>query len=789
MEILTDPNVTMPNEPAMTFNFKCDPFQVHAFNAIENNHHILVTAPTASGKTVCAEYAIAYHINKKHRIIYTSPIKSLSNEKYKEFKENKPEISVGLLTGDNKINPDADVLIVTAEILRNALYQPDKIYVENSTKPILQDVKCVIMDEVHFINDYDRGKIWEETIILLNDDIKLVLLSATINRASEFAQWISSVKKSKVSLIPTNRRIVPLEHYFYVDNELHKILDNQDNFYEDKYFETRKIYDKIKKENKYKIDYQEIPRLIKFLREKDLLQSIFFSFSRRKCEEYANQIQTYLIDTEDQREVIRVFDYYMRPYIKIYEHMPQYLTIKKLLERGVCFHHSGLIPIFKEIIEIIFRLGLIKVLFATETFAVGVNMPTRTIVFTELSKTTNRGKRFLNTAEYKQMSGRAGRRGKDTKGTVIILPLYEYPELLDIKNVMVKTMPHIDSKFKIDYSYCLKTVNNINIDNKIDTYKLFDMSLRNKTHINTINQTLEEIKDLENKINNHEFNKHKELQKDLENDCKKLQKLTGKDKNNDLSLNFTIKLTPQMKKELSSLKSKVGSILDIYQDYEQAKTNLNNKIADIDYYNNFIVIQTDKIFKLLINNNFISLLDNYKLTAKGICASMINECNGILLTDIIFSGMLDNLNSKEIISLMSIFLTAPRTEQDYNYVSYNLNKEYKAIKTIVDNYLQQEKDLDINIEDEEYWTITNNYIDICYDWVNDKPIRIILEQLYEMEEYEGGFVRNMLKLYNILTNLKNVAEVINKIELVIKLEDVSKMIMKDIVNINSLYLS
>ena len=782
MEILTDQNVTMPINPAMTFNFKCDPFQLHAFNAIENNHHILVTAPTASGKTVCAEYAIAYHINKKHRIIYTSPIKSLSNEKYKEFKENKPDISVGLLTGDNKINPDADLLIVTAEILRNALYQPDKIYVENSTKPILQDVKCVIMDEVHFINDYDRGKIWEETIILLNDDIKLVLLSATINRANEFAQWISSVKKSKVSLIPTNRRIVPLEHYFYVDNELHKILDNQDNFYEDKYFETRKIYDKVKKENKYKIDYQEIPRLIKFLKEKDLLQAIFFSFSRRKCEEYANQIQTYLIDTEEQREVIRVFDYYMRPYIKIYENMPQYLTIKKLLERGVCFHHSGLIPIFKEIIEIIFRLGLVKVLFATETFAVGVNMPTRTIVFTELSKTTNRGKRFLNTAEYKQMSGRAGRRGKDTKGTVIILPLYEYPDLVDIKNVMVKTMPHIDSKFKIDYSYCLKTNNS---QENLDTYKLFNMSLRNKSHINTINQTLEEIKDLENKINNHEFNKHK----DLENDCKKLQKLTGKDKDNDLSLGFTIKLTQQMKKELTLLKNKVGNILDIYQDYEQVKTTLNNRLLDIDYYKDFIVIQTEKIFKLLFNNSFVIFSDNYKLTAKGICASMINECNGILLTDIIFSGMLDNLNSKEIVSLMSIFLTAPRTEQDYNYVSYNLNKEYKAIKVIVDNYLQQEKDLDINIEDEEYWTITNNYIDICYDWVNEKPIRIILEQLYEMEEYEGGFVRNMLKLYNILSNLKNVAEIINKIELVVKLEDVSKMIMKDIVNINSLYLT
>jgi len=776
-ELLTEENskdIKMPANPAITFDFKCDPFQILAFNAIENNNHILVTAPTSSGKTLCAEYAIAYHKKYNHRIIYTSPIKSLSNEKYKDFKESKPDLSIGLLTGDNKINPDADLLIVTAEILRNALYQPDKIYIENQTKTLLQDVKCVIMDEVHFINDFDRGKIWEETIILLDDSIQLILLSATINKSHEFANWIGSIKKSKVSLIPANKRIIPLEHYFYLDNSLHKILDNQDIFDEKTYFESKKIYDKIKKEIKYKIDYQEINKLIKFLDNKNLLQAIFFSFSRKKCEEFASQIQGSLIDVEDQREVLRVFDYHMRPYIKIYETTPQYNSIRNLLQKGVCYHHSGLIPIFKEIIEIIFKLGLVKVLFATETFAVGVNMPTRTIVFTELVKTTNTGKRFLNTAEYKQMSGRAGRRGKDIKGTVIILPIYDFSDLLDLKNVMVKTMPHIDSKFTIDYEYCLKTLNN-NL-----TFNIYNKSLLQTEYYNTLNNYKNDLIKHNNILDTHEFNNYL----DKIEDCIKLDKLL----NNNI-FNVNIKLSQRDKKQVQQLKNNVSqNILDLYLNYKKKQEeiiNLNNNIKNIE---NFIITTTNIYYNILLEHKYVIFSDKYELTAKGICASMINECNGIIVTELIFNGLLDNLNTNEIISIMSIFLNPPRTNEDNTYKSYNLNKEFNEIKKYIDKFTKEEEINNI-ITTTEYWNIDNSYIDIVMMWLNNTSKNDILIFLYDnMGEYEGSFVRNMLKLNNIINNVINIALLINNLSLNNKLKNASSLILKDIVNVNSLYL-
>jgi superfamily II RNA helicase len=213
LEILNSKDVKMPDNPAVTFPFECDTFQLHSFNSINEGKHILVSAPTSSGKTCCAEYAIHHMIRNNKRIIYTSPIKSLSNEKYKEFRD-KNICSVGLLTGDNKINPDADLIIATAEILRNALFKNKENTENNDNKEnnnennILDNVGCVIMDEVHFINDMDRGKIWEETLILLDDSIQLVLLSATIDRVSEFAKWIQSIKKNTVSLITIDDPIV-----------------------------------------------------------------------------------------------------------------------------------------------------------------------------------------------------------------------------------------------------------------------------------------------------------------------------------------------------------------------------------------------------------------------------------------------------------------------------------------------------------------------------------------------------------------------------------------------------
>ncbi len=814
LEILTSTDVKMPDNPAYIFPFECDTFQLHSFNSINEGKHILVSAPTSSGKTCCAEYAIHNTLRNNKRIIYTSPIKSLSNEKYKEFRD-KNICSVGLLTGDNKINPDANLIIATAEILRNALFKNtnDTINTNDTNNTnninendILNNVSCVIMDEVHFINDMDRGKVWEETLILLDDSIQLVLLSATIDRVTEFANWIQSIKKNTVSLITTNRRIIPLEHKVFLSNEINKddigelysVLDNSDTFYENIYYECKKKYEKIKKEekdnNKFVNDTQQINKLIKYLIKNDLLQTIFFSFSRNKCEDYANSVSQTLITPEEQAEAMNIFDYNIAPYRKTYESLPQFITMKQLIQKGVAFHHSGLIPILKEIIEIIFKKGLIKILFATETFAVGVNMPTRTVVFTNLSKNTNRGRRFLNTAEYKQMSGRAGRRGIDTKGTVILMTMYEFPELLDLKSVMIKSMPHITSKFTIDYAYCLKTLNAINTNPE----SLFKSSLLSSEINKDITYDQERLLDLETKYNTMYNIFNSKYDNTTINNCKLLYE---KENTQYLGLNLLIKLTPKQKKENDKLKKLISQ--EIYNDYLNIKDlekNVNIYKNNLDNKINYVNIMTEQIYDILINNGFMIFNKSipHNLSIKGIIAAMVNDCNNILLAELIAQNIFDNLNTKEIISLISIFSNLSKSDNDdefSHYKSNNLNKEYEDIMNIVLHFNKQEKEHKIYV-DAEYWNITNKYIDITMDWVNilyDSPTFMqerayVLAKLTEMGEYEGNFVKNMLKIYNIICNIKVICNILKKYELLQKLEDADKLILKDIVNVNSLYL-
>jgi len=740
-----------------TFNF--DKFQLIAFREIDLDNNVLVSAPTSSGKTSVAEYALIRAVQNKKKVIYTSPIKSLSNEKYKEFKDRNI-CSVGLLTGDNKINVDADCVVMTAEILRNSLYKEKEL-----------DIGCVIMDEVHFINDVDRGKIWEETIIMLPQHIQIIMLSATINRVEHFASWINNIRDKSLSLIKSNRRIVPLNYYIYT-NELYKILDNNDVFNDLSYFNSKKSYEKIKEERKlaHKSDYDPsyFDKIVKYLIKNDLLQTIFFSFSRLNCEKYATSISN-ILEAEESANAVNMFDHLMRKYRTEYESIPQYVQIRELVQKGVCYHHSGLIPIIKEVIEILFRNGFIKVLFATETFAVGVNMPTRTVIFTELTKPNGPIKRFLNTAEFKQMSGRAGRRGKDIIGHVILLPYYGFPDLSDLKSVMLKSMPSIESKFQLDYYYCLKTINM--------QQNIYEKSLLNNEQSIMVSDTNIRLQELYNKKNNYTFS-----QQDIESYDKqyKLSSPSG----SSIDFGF-MKLSKSQIKELKKLEQTNNQIE--YKKYLEYKKIIN----DIEYLEKTAVNirlygeKMNNIIKnILVNEKY--LLDNNKLDIYGLAVINCNECNGIILTELLRNGILDNMNGDNIITLMSIFAS-----YGGNIDSNNLKLEYNYILDVINKWTDYETQYQLSFG-EEYWETTNGYFDIVSEWISldiNKDLHIIMSHLKEMEEYEGNFVRNMLKIYNICVTLKSMCELVNKYDIVLKLVDIDKKILKSIVNVNSLYLN
>jgi superfamily II RNA helicase len=755
-------------------NFNFDKFQLFSFQAIDNNHNVLVSAPTSSGKTMVAEYSIISHMKQNHNIIYTSPIKSLSNEKYKEFKDkNFSENFVGLLTGDNKINVDAPLVIMTAEILRNSLYKTE----------ISKEIHCVIMDEVHFINDPDRGKIWEETIIMLPQSVQLIMLSATINNVEAFATWISNIRTKKLSLVKSNKRIVPLSYYIYTDNNLHKISDSADNFNDLIFFEAKKIHEKYIKERKLQhkseLEPNYFDKIVKFLIKNDLLQAIFFSFSRNNCEKYAKSIQC-VLTAEESTNAVNMFEYLMRHHKKEYEYLPQYLQIKNLIAKGVCFHHSGIIPILKEVIEIIFRNGFIKVLFATETFAVGVNMPTRTVIFTELTKPDNMSKRFLNTAEFKQMSGRAGRRGKDIHGNVILLPYYGYPELSDLKSVMLQSMPSITSKFQIDYYYVLKT---ISINNEI-----YEKSLLNneqyqfmKSELYKLNNIKTKLIELENEytIYNITVNELKSIEREYE-----LQHKQEEYKH------INVTLPKNLQKELKTLKIQNNrEYYDKFNIIKQTKNSIlvmENNIKNIEQYCNYI---KDEIIKILIKFNYIieSPLDkSLKLDIYGISVIDCNECNGILLNEMLRSHIFDDLPSNDIICILSVFASY-KNEKSAQFNKY-YGELYKNIIDIKERWIDYETKSKIIIN-KDFWEITDGYIDITYEWANNADMTVIMQYLHDMDEYEGNFVKNMLKIYNICLNFKKICELTGHMDISLKLIDLDKKILRDIVNVNSLYLS
>jgi len=420
-----------------------DKFQEEAIHAIEENHSVVVSAPTGSGKTLIADYIINRDIKKGIRVIYTSPIKALSNQKYKEFCKEYGEDQVGLLTGDMVKNPQGTVLIMTTEIYRNMVLVQDKT---------IANISYVIFDEIHFINDPDRGHIWEESIIFSPEHVRFVCLSATIPNAEEFASWIQDINHHKVVTIVHDHRAVPLEHLFY-DAEVGigtlEEIDYVAKIPEE--FGKRRI----KKWNR-RVPAPNHVDLIKELGE-ERMPCIYFNFSRMECQKKGFELGRMNFFKSNPEITLFIRQKLLHAPSDINKLKTTQL-LRQLLPLGIGFHHAGLLPIMKEIVEELFALGLIKVLYATDTFAVGINMPAKTVCFNSLEKYDGQGFRYLNTKEYFQCAGRAGRRGIDTKGFVVSMidrRVYDYKK---IKHLTAKDTEPIRSQFKLSYNTVLNLI-------------------------------------------------------------------------------------------------------------------------------------------------------------------------------------------------------------------------------------------------------------------------------------------------------------------------------------------
>jgi len=465
-----------------------DQFQIDAVSDIKSNNNVLVVAPTGSGKTLIAEKSIEYYLKKNKNIFYTTPIKALSNQKYNDFK--KAGVDVGLLTGDRTIDKNKDLVIATTEILRNMIFSKDQK---------LTNTGLIILDEVHYLGDTERGTTWEEILIHADLDIKFLCLSATIKNKNEFLEWIVSLR-GPTSLIEHNQRPVPLEISLVTSNKMSnniKILKSTNKKKDNNNSKLSKLTQNSKKPN---LDEQ-----INYLEDKSLTPCIFFYFSRERVESKARQLANKR-KVVDEHKIIRDKFHEIFDDLEVLDH--SLLNLDEHLwmwSRGVAFHHAGLAPIVKEFIEFLFLNKYINFLFATETLALGINMPAKSIYLDRLNKYDGIKTRLISQSEFLQLTGRAGRRGIDDKGYAFLsFDKNINPEWYS--NLFSLESSSLNSAFSINYSSILNLLNIYTREESIEllnkSFFAFQNSFKIRSLKNAFNSKLQVLKDL-NFINSH----------------------------------------------------------------------------------------------------------------------------------------------------------------------------------------------------------------------------------------------------------------------------------------------
>lgn len=419
-----------------------DFFQQEAINHINNGHSVIVSAPTGAGKTAIAEHVISTSLEKKIGVIYTAPIKALSNQKFRDFQEQFKD-DIGILTGDVSLNPFAPVLIMTTEILRNKILdEPES----------LSKYSWVIFDEIHYIDNPERGTVWEESLIFLPKHMNILGLSATIPNIKQFASWIESIHNKPVKTVIEDRRPVPLHFFFPAGNE---VVDKIDNLKRLKFVKPGRL-----------------SSLVNYIRNQEGLPCIYFVFGRRRAEELAAELANISFLSKDERIKIT----------ELYTSLCERFQLKsdrtaqdlyQLIQQGIAYHHAGMLPTLKEAIERLFTSRLLKVIFTTETFALGINMPSRSVIFDGLRKFYGKYVRNLKTRDFYQMAGRAGRRGIDSEGFVYPRINLHRMRIDEAKRIIYGPPEEVRSQLNTSYA----TILNLYEKYKDDLFKIYPLSL------------------------------------------------------------------------------------------------------------------------------------------------------------------------------------------------------------------------------------------------------------------------------------------------------------------------
>jgi ATP-dependent RNA helicase HelY len=464
--------VTDPKRFAARYPFELDDFQVEAIEALDSGESVLVAAPTGSGKTVVAEFAVERALDLGSKAFYTTPLKALSNQKFGDLVARYGAAKVGLLTGDNSINSEAPVVVMTTEVLRNMLYEKS---------PTLLGLSCVVLDEVHYLQDPYRGAVWEEVLIHLPLSVPVVCLSATISNAEEFGEWIGTLR-GPTRVVIEERRPVPLEHHYLIGHELHPMHVQQDgeaipNPYIVSLDQQEVRYHTYYRRSSGAAQHQRIPRpreghrrvyvprreeVVEVLAQNEMLPAIYFVFSRAGCDRSVEWLMDAGIHLTTREEADRIREFAdMRVAWMAEEDLETlgFYEFREALSAGIAAHHAGMLPVFKETVEELFKAGEVKVVFATETLSLGINMPAKTVVIEDLWKFSGERHELLTPGEYTQLTGRAGRRGIDEIGHAVVVFQRQVPFERVASLASTRTY-ELSSSFRPSYNMAVNLVRN-----------------------------------------------------------------------------------------------------------------------------------------------------------------------------------------------------------------------------------------------------------------------------------------------------------------------------------------
>ncbi len=748
----------LTNDFIAQFDFGFDDFQIAACHAVEEGRGVLVAAPTGAGKTVVGEFAAFSSLARGKKCFYTTPIKALSNQKFHEFVERFGEDRVGLLTGDTNINSDAEIMVMTTEVLRNMLY---------ANSSTLLNLGAVVMDEVHYLADKFRGAVWEEVLIHLMESVQVISLSATVSNAEEFGEWLGEVR-GHTDVIVSEVRPIPLYQHVMLGNRLIDLFSEPGRVNPEILGLERQALRRVRtprhRGDRFGQDQDRLSRdeVIEKLQRENLLPAITFIFSRAGCDAAVKQCLQAgikLTNAEERIEIMNTATSYTQNIAEEDLEVLGYREWLMALERGIAAHHAGLLPSFKAAVEDLFQRGLVKAVFATETLALGINMPARTVVLEKLTKWNGEGHVSITPGEYTQLTGRAGRRGIDIEGNAVVLWSPTVDSATAAGLASTRTYP-LRSSFTPSYNMSINLIARFGRERaRTSLESSFAQFQADRAVVGLVKQIrkndLAASEQLESAVCHlGNFEEYASIRMEIKDTERLLSKRDGR-------RTFDNRQRQHMENELDRLRRQLRqhechscNDRETHARFAERAARLNRESAGlrerVENRTHVIAKTFDRICDVLTHPGYIvgeEPLEQGKVLAKLYAGS------DLLLTETIKNGVLDSLSAPELVAVVSSVIYESRGSENYSpkMPHQNVANALAAVTSIWAQLEDIEEDFGVKTQREPDF----GFAFASFKWASGHSLSHILKG---SDMTVGDFVRNIKQLIDLLTQISGASE-------------------------------